>query len=158
LTDGQIAEITTVVNAGEITLGTLALNRAQLPGTQDYARMMITMHTAAQERQTALVAALGLTPTPSTLSTQLTEDAASVSSQLESATAAEVDVLYVRSQVALHGTVLETIDEQLLPNVTADTLRAELVVVRVEVAAHLEQALALLATLEGVDGADAGVP
>jgi predicted outer membrane protein len=158
LNDGQIAEITSVVNSAEISLGTLALNRAQLPATQDYARSMITMHTAAQERQTALVGASGLTPSPSAISAQLTDDVVLVRDQLESATVAELDVLYLRSQVALHSTVLETYDEQLLPNVTSDQLRAELVVARVEVAAHLEEALALLTTLEAVDGADAGVP
>jgi predicted outer membrane protein len=146
------------VNTGEIALGMLALSRAQLPATRDYAQSMVSMHQSAQERQAALVAAIGVTPSPSSISSQLTDDAVRVRSQLESAADAEVDVLYIRSQVELHANVLETIDEQLLPNVSADMLREELVVARVMVAAHLETAQALLVTLEGVDGSDAGVP
>jgi hypothetical protein len=53
--------------------------------------------------------------------------------------------------------VLLTIDEQLLPNVTEELLRADLLVTRAEVATHLEQAQTLLATLE-VGDTDAGVP
>ena len=157
LNDGQIAEITSVVNTGEISLGMLAANRALVPAAQDYAQTMIAMHTAAQERQAALVASLGITPSSSALSARLTEDAARIRTTLESAEALDFDLLYIRTQVDMHARVLLTIDEQLLPNVTEEPLRADLLVTRAEVATHLEQAQAILATLE-VGDTDAGVP
>jgi|GEM_PF-2170676 len=157
LNDGQIAEITNVVNTGEISLGMLAVNRAVVPAAQDYAQAMIAMHTAAQERQNALVSSLGITPSTSALSARLSEDAARVRTTLESADALDFDLLYIRSQVDLHARVLLTIDEQLLPNVTEELLRADLLVTRTEVATHLVQAQTLLATLE-VGDTDAGVP
>lgn len=158
LNDGQIAQITTVVNTGEITLGMLALNRGQVPAARDYAASMIAMHQAAQERQTALVTALGITPSPSSLSDRLAQDAMSIQNTLTTADAASFDLLYIQSQVDLHARVLNTIDEQLLPNVTAEMLRDDLVITRTEVVAHWEQAREILAALQGVDGADAGVP
>lgn len=157
LDDGQIAEIANVVNTGEVALGTLALNRATLPAAREYAQSMITLHTAAQDRQAALLSTLGVTPTPSSLSERLTEDATAIRATLESADDASFDLLYIRSQVDLHARVLATIDEQLVPNVTAEELRAELVLTRAEVATHLEEAQTILATLE-VGDADAGVP
>jgi putative membrane protein len=145
------------VNTGEISLGMLAVNRAVVPAAQDYAQAMIAMHTGAQERQNALVSSLGITPSTSALSARLSEDAARVRTTLESADALDFDLLYIRSQVDLHARVLLTIDEQLLPNVTEELLRADLLVTRTEVATHLAQAQTLLATLE-VGDTDAGVP
>ncbi|HTU57718.1 MAG TPA: DUF4142 domain-containing protein [Polyangiales bacterium] len=157
LNDGQIAEITSVVNTGEISLNTLAATRAIVPAAQDYAQAMVAMHTTAQERQTALVNSLGITASSSALSARLTEDVARIRTTLESAEALDFDLLYIRTQVDLHARVLLTIDEQLLPNVTAEQLRAELVVARAEVAMHLQEAQTILATLE-VGDTDAGVP
>jgi putative membrane protein len=119
---------------------------------------MIAAHNTAQQRQTAIVNALGLTASPSPLSEQLSDNATQTQLQLQNASATEFDVLYIRSQVDMHLQVLQAIDEQLLPNVSAETLRAELVLTRTDVAAHLESARALLATFDGTDASDAGAP
>jgi predicted outer membrane protein len=158
LSDGQIAEVTSVANTGEISSGTLAVNRAVSPAVIDYAQSRIALYQLAEERQTAVVIAIGVTPSPSALSAQLTEDTVRIRTQLESASAAEFDVLYLRSQVELQQRLLTAIDDQLLPNVVADTLRSELVLTRTQVQGYLDTARALLATLEGSDEGDAGVP
>ncbi|HKU38118.1 MAG TPA: DUF4142 domain-containing protein, partial [Polyangiales bacterium] len=156
LTDAQIAAVTTVANSGEVDLGTLAVARAVLPAVRDFAQMMVTMHTAAQTRQSAVLATLGVQIAPNPISTQLEADAMALRGQLTSASAAAFDRAYIQSQVDVHMRVLTTFDEQLLPNATAPALRADLMLARGEVAAHLALARTLLATLD--DLSDAGVP
>lgn len=157
LTDGQIVNFASTANAGEISLAMVALNRAQIPAVRDYAQTMISGHNTAQARQTALATSLQLTATTSPLSEQLSENAAQVLKQLQNASVTDFDILYVQSQIDVHTQVLQALNDQLLPSVSADALQAELLVTRTEVQAHLETARALLVTLETLD-TDAGVP
>jgi putative membrane protein len=156
LSDGQIAEFASAANAGEITVGMVAVTRAQTPAVRDYAQTMISAHNTAQARQTAIVNTLGITTSTSPLSEQLSENAAAVLKQLQNASVTDFDILYVRSQIDMHLQVLQALDEQLLPNVSADALRSELVLTRTEVQGHVESARGLLGLLE--DLSDAGVP
>lgn len=156
LNDAQIAAVTTAANTGEISLGMLALSRAQLPAVRVFAQMLIDMHGVAQTRQNAVLDVLDLEVSGNALSAQLETEAMQVSAQLNAAAADQFDLAYVRSQVDIHTKVLTLIDEQLLPNVSAVALRADLTVARTEVAAHLALATGLLEELQ--DASDAGVP
>jgi putative membrane protein len=155
LSDAQIAAVLSAVNTAETGAGTFALTRATTPAAREYAESMVEMHNTAKERQTALFNALDLTLEPSTLSTQLTDDSTATMTQLMSLTDTEFDAAYLKSQADAHMKVLMIIDEQLLPNVVADTLRAELVLTRTTVAAHLDAARL---ALQPVQEDDAGVP
>jgi putative membrane protein len=156
LSDAQIAAVTTAANTGEISLAMLALTRAQLPATRSFAQMMIDMHSAAQTRQNAVLDVLDLMIAANPVSMQLERDAMQVTTQLNTAAPNQFDLLYIRSQVEIHTKVLSIIDDQLLPSVSAPALRADLVLTRTEVAAHLAAARVLLDQLE--DLTDAGVP
>jgi putative membrane protein len=155
LNDAQIAAVTSTANTGEISLGMLALTRATLPAVRTFAQMMVDMHSAAQTRQSAVLGALNLQISGNPISMQLESDATQVTTQLTAAAADQFDLAYIRSQVDIHTKVLGIIDTQLLPNVSAATLLADLTVTRTEVAAHLAEATALLDQLEN---SDAGVP
>jgi hypothetical protein len=61
LTEAQVVGVAAAINMGEIQAGTLAQTKAVSTQAKDYASMMVTMHTAAQARQTAL----GVTPAAS---------------------------------------------------------------------------------------------
>lgn len=156
LSDAQIAAFTSTANLGEVSLGMLALTRVMLPAVRDFAQMMISMHTAAQTRQNAVLNTLGLTIAASPLSTQLENDAMQVTAQLNAAAANQFDLAYIRSQVDIHAKVLTIVDDQLLPNVSATALRADLTLTRSEVVSHLAAARVLLEQLE--NASDAGVP
>jgi putative membrane protein len=156
LSDAQIAAVTSAANTGEISLAMLALTRAQLPATRAFAQMMSDMHGAAQTRQNAVLDVLDLTVAANPVSMQLERDAMQVMTQLNTAAPNQFDLLYIRSQVEIHTKVLSIIDGQLLVSVDAPALRADLVLTRTEVAAHLAAAQVLLDQLE--DLTDAGVP
>jgi putative membrane protein len=155
LTDAQIAAVLSSVNTAETGAGTFALTRATTPAAREFAQSMVEMHTTAQARQTALFTTLDITVTPSTLSTQLTDESTATMAQLMSLTDTEFDAAYLRSQADAHMEVLMIIDQQLLPNVVADALRAELVLTRTTVAAHLDAARLAAASVQ--EDTDAGV-
>jgi len=156
LNDAQIAAVTSAANTGEVNLGMLALTRAQLPAVRAFAQMMIDMHTAAQTRQNAILDALNLEISANPISMQVESDGTQVTQQLNAASASDFDLAYINSQVDIHTKVLNIIDTQLLPNVSSDTLAADLTLTRTEVVAHLAAATVLQDQLE--DLADAGVP
>jgi putative membrane protein len=155
LTDAQIAAVLSAVNTAETGAGTFALTRATTPAAREYAQSMVEMHTTAQARQTALFTTLNLTVTPSPLSAQLTDQSTATLTQLMSLSDTEFDAAYLRSQADAHTQVLMIIDAQLLPNVVADTLRAELVLTRTTVASHLDAARLAISSVQG--DTDAGV-
>jgi len=155
LSDGQIVAVLAAVNASEISQGTTAMTRAVSEGVRNFAESMVTVHNTAQARQTELAMSLGLASEVSPLSTQLGEDAKTVMAQLTAASDAEFDALYLRTQVDSHMKVLMLIGEHLLPSVTSDELRAELMLTRMEVATHLEGARNASTPLEDTD---AGTP
>jgi putative membrane protein len=144
LSDAQIAAVTAAANRGEIQLGTIALSRARLPEVRAFAQEMITMHGAAQDRATALLQSLNITPVDNNLSTQLEQDAQRAGVMLQNAAASDVDLSYVQSQVDIHTRVLAIFDEVLLPSVTELALRTDLTLVRADVQRHLTEAQALL--------------
>jgi putative membrane protein len=156
LNDGQIVAVLSAVNSSEISSGTLALDRAVSPAVKDFAQSMVTVHNTAQSRQAALATSLNLMVEQSPLSIQIAEDAAGLMTQLSMASDAEFDVAYLRSQVEAHMKVLMLINEQLLPAVQDEMLRAELMLTRDEVGTHHEAARTASATL--ADDADAGTP
>lgn len=155
LNDAQIVAVLGAVNSGEISSGTLAVERAVSSAVRNYAESMVTVHKTAQERQSLLAMELMLTQEPSPLSMQLADDASSLMDQLSAASEAEFDALYLRSQVDNHMKVLMLIEERLLPSVTNEMLRTEIMQTRTEVAAHHEGARNATSTL---DDTDAGVP
>ena len=155
LSDGQIVAVLAAVNASEISQGTTAMTRAVSEGVRNFAESMVTVHNTAQARQTDLAMSLGLMSEVSPLSMQLGEEAKSLMAQLTAASDAEFDALYLRTQVDSHMKVLMLIGEHLLPSVTSDELRAELMLTRMEVATHLEGARNASTPLEDTD---AGTP
>ena len=64
------------------------------------------------------------------------------------AATAEVDLLYMETQVAVHTKVLETLDAILLPSADDTDLKAELEATRDEVKAHLDHAQEILDELQ----------
>jgi predicted outer membrane protein len=153
LSPAQVVGVAAALNTGEIEAGTLAQGKAVSTAAKDYASMMVTMHTAAQQRQ----AALGVAPAPSPEQMTVTTMAATALQNLQTLPAGpSFDTAYLESQVLMHTNARNLIDNLLLPNAAnAPALRDELTRTRGEVVAHLTQAMALLGD-GGVSGADAG--
>ena len=140
LSEAQVLGVLASANQGEINEGNLAPGRASSPAVLAFAARMVTEHTAALNRVTALASSTGLTPVASPTSQALDAISASTVQALTPLSGSVFDVAYIQSQVAAHNTVLNNIDRQLLPSATTEALRSELTTTRAAVAEHLQDA------------------
>jgi len=146
LTEAQVVGVAAAINTGEIEAGTLAQTKATDAATRDFASMMVTMHTAAQARQSAL----GITPASSSQQSTVMSMSASALQALQTVPAGpSFDAAYLQSQIAMHTSALEIIDEVLRPSATTAALRSELTRTRGEVISHLSQARTLAGSRDG---------
>ena len=140
LTDAQIMAVTSAANMGEIMQANAAMPKLTDEDAQEFAMMMIEMHTAAQMRQMMLAEAKNITPQPNALSMELTTESQMIVAEINAASEEEVDQLYMEAQVMVHEKVLETIEDVLIPSADDPDLVEELETSRDEVEAHLEMA------------------
>jgi putative membrane protein len=97
----------------------------------------------------ALAGRLGLTPEENPTSTQLKQGGEQSAVQLGGLSGAAFDRAYIDHEVEYHQTVLDAIDQTLIPNAQNADLRALLEQVRPAIAAHLEHAKRLQTELAG---------
>jgi putative membrane protein len=140
LSEAQVVGLAAALNNGEIAAGTIASGKATAASVKNFAAMMVTMHTAANERAKAL----GIAPADSAPQNEVETMAASVAATLQSTAAgAGFDSTYIETQVVMHTAALSAFDRMLLPNAKTPALVADLQTARSEVVTHLAQAQAL---------------
>jgi putative membrane protein len=135
--DPAIAQVLLTANQSEVALGQLVQRIAVSPEVQIFASSMVTEHSAAIDRETALFQTLGITPTDSATSRELQSASDTLLARMLTLRGSNVDRIYIASQVAVHAEVLDLIDTQLLPAATAPELVTELQTLRTAVTAHL---------------------
>jgi len=140
LSDGQIAEILSTVDSGEIEQAQVALQRATRPEVRDFATHMVDQHTASKQAGAQLASQSGLTPAPSPKAAELKAASEKMLQTLNAADASNFDITYVDGQIAQHATVLKMIEDQLTPAVNDSALRDQLSTARGMVQRHLDQA------------------
>ena len=147
LNDAQLIRLAIVANEGEIQAGQLAVSKASTEDARSYGETMVTEHTAANTRLTALATQLGLTPAESPLSAQLKADATQIASFLNPLAGPKFDVSYLDSQIMAHSKLLFILDGALLGTAQNAELDAELVTLRATSQEHVTHATELQATL-----------
>jgi len=111
---------------------------------KSFAAMMITHHGEAKQKQ----AKLKLKTEESGISTALQSDAGATLDALNANTGKDFDKTYIAAQVNEHQKVLDTINDQLLPNVKDERLKAYLDEIKPKVEQHLQRAKQLQQTLD----------
>jgi putative membrane protein len=152
-TDAEVVGVVMEANSGEVAAGQLAVTRAQVNGTRQFAMTMVEDHTAANQTLMTFSQNSGITPAPSALRTKVATEGQQTLATLQAQPAATFDQAYLQSQVTMHTEVLMLLDTQLLPVVQNPTLRADLTTMRATVATHLAAAQSLLAGLTADGGA-----
>lgn len=147
LSDPQIAHVAVTANTIDIETAKLVEPRTENTEVRAFAETMIRDHTAVNEKAAALAQRLGVTPEENDVSRSLDADAASARSQLESLQGDAFDRAYIDREVAYHQAVLDALDQTLIPSSSNQELRALLQEVRPAIAAHLEHARSLQASL-----------
>jgi putative membrane protein len=145
--DPQIAGIVVTANQIDVDAGKLAKSRSQNKEVKAFAQQMITDHTAVNKQAGALAKKLGVTPEDSDTTKSLEQGAADNIASLKTRKGAEFDKAYVDHEVVYHQQVLDAIDKVLIPSAQNAELKGLITKVRPAIAAHLDHAKHLQATL-----------
>lgn len=140
LSDAQVIRALYVANAGEVEAGQLAKDAAMSQSVRDFAEGMITDHSAANDKLTAVIKKCGIEPADSELTTDMKANHQKMMDDLRKKSGADFDKAYMSAMVDGHEKVLKTIDSKLLPNAKNEDVENYLREVRPTVAKHLEHA------------------
>jgi putative membrane protein len=147
LTDPQIAAIVVAANNADIEAAKLAGTKSTNPEVKKFSERMLTDHNGVNKAATDLVTKLGVTPEENPTSQQFTQTGQQTRQQLSGLSGAEFDKAYAASEVTYHQGLLDGIDNALIPNAQNAELKALLEQTRPAVAAHLQHAQELQASL-----------
>jgi len=146
--DAQIAGIVVAANTVDIDAGKLAEKKSTNKDVQAFARMMVNDHTSVNEKATALVKKLKVTPKDSDTAKSLKAGGDANLAKLKGLKGKEFDKAYVDNEVTYHQAVIDALDKTLIPNAKNAELKDTLVNVRPAFVAHLEHAKHIQATLK----------
>jgi putative membrane protein len=147
--DAQIAAIVLAANTVDSTAGALAQQKGTNAEVKKFGQTMVTDHGGVNKQAVALATKLNLTPEQNPTSQQLTQGGEQSRTQLNGLSGAAFDRAYIDHEVEYHQTVLDAIDQTLIPHAQNAELKALLTQVRPAVAAHLEMAKSLQTKLQG---------
>jgi putative membrane protein len=139
-TDPQIAAIVVTANQVDIDAGKLAESKTKSKDVRDFAKQMVTDHTAVNKSATDLVQKLNVTPEDNPTSQSLAKGGAENVVRLKTLRGAAFDKAYIDHEVAYHENVIDALDKTLIPNAQNAELKALLVKVRPAFVAHLDHA------------------
>lgn len=145
--DAQIAAIVVTANQVDIDAGELAKSRSKNTQVKEFAQRMITDHSGVNKSAVELVTKLKVKPEENDTSKSLKAGGADTIKKLKALNGKDFDKAYVDNEVAYHQTVLDALDNTLIPNASNGELKALLVKVRPAFVAHLEHAKHIQASL-----------
>jgi putative membrane protein len=149
VSDAQIAAIVLAANTVDSTGGVVAQQKGTNPAVKQFGQTMVTDHGGVNKQAVALAGRLNLTPEANPTSNQLTQGGQQSASQLSGLSGAAFDRAYIDHEVEYHQTVLDALDQTLIPNAQNGELKALLQQTRPAVAAHLDMAKNLQKQLQG---------
>lgn len=138
--DAQIASIVVTANQVDIDAGKLAHSKAHSKDVKAFAKQMVTDHTSVNKAAMALAKRLKLTPENNDTSKALKKGGVDNIAHLKTLKGAAFDHAYVANEVSYHQTVIDAMDNTLLPHAQNAELKALLEKSRPAFVAHLEHA------------------
>ena len=146
--DAQIAAIVVTANQVDIDAGAWAASHAGSAEVKEFARRMVTDHTAVNKSAVELAGRLHLTPEDNPTAQSLKKGGEDNVAILKTLSGAAFDRAYVDHEVAYHEAVLSALDTTLIPNASNAELKALMVKVRPAFVAHLDHAKMLQAKVD----------
>ncbi len=146
-TDPQIAAIVVTANQVDIDAGKFAARKTRTKGVAEFAQLMVADHTGVNAAAVALVTRLHVTPESNATSDSLKKGGDENLAVLRGLKGKAFDKAYVDHEVAYHQSVLDAVDQTLIPSAQNADLKALLQKYRPAFAAHLEHAKQLQMTL-----------
>jgi putative membrane protein len=140
LTDSDIAMIMRVANLGEVREGELARNKATDTAVRDFAAMMVTEHTAQNNKAESELARVDVASSDTDLSRQLDAESGAATDQLRSLAGAAFDRSYMDRQITAHQSLIALIDSKLMPTARKKIVKEQLTELRGLADKHLTRA------------------
>jgi putative membrane protein len=147
LADPQIAHVAVTSNSIDSAAGAAAQSKARNAQVRDFAQQMVRDHGAVNKQAVALAQKLNVTPADNDVSRQLQQGAEQARTDLGGKSGADFDRAYIDHEVRYHQSVLDALDNTLIPGAQNAELKALLQQVRPNVAAHLERAKSIQGSL-----------
>jgi putative membrane protein len=155
--DPKIAAVGSVSNMSEIVPSQVALQKAQSPSVRQFAQRMIAEHQRVEQQMQQLLQQKGVTPEHNAYSYQMEQNLQPMMRELNAASGADFDKLYMQHQIASHMSTLHALDTSLIPNARDPQMKTMLQQqVRPAVAEHYAQARRIADTLHGGGSATGG--
>jgi putative membrane protein len=138
--DAQIAHIAVTANAIDSSAGAYAVEHATAAAVKDFARTMVRDHGAVNKQAVALATKLNVTPEDNDVSRGLQEGAGQSRTALEGLTGAAFDRAYMDREIAYHQSVIDALNQTLIPGAQNAELKQLLTSVAPNFDAHLARA------------------
>ena len=140
LSDPEIASVAVTANQIDINSAKIAKERSKNADILKFADLMISDHQSVIDQAVALVKKLGVTPMDNALSKKLNSDAEATIKVLRSKSDADFNKAYIDNEVSYHKAVINTVQDQLIPQSQNAELKALLQKVLPILKTHLEHA------------------
>lgn len=140
INDANIAAIVSVAGGLDIAYGKIAMSKAKDKQVKEFAKRMVTDHSAVQKAAGELLTKLGVTPEENETSQGLAANGVKVKEQLNKLKGKEFDKYYIDNEVTYHELVVNATEKLLIPGAQNGELKATLVSVLPLFQKHLEHA------------------
>ena len=140
LSDSDIAMIMRVANLAEVREGEVARTKATNTDVRDFATMMVTEHTAQNNKAEAELSRANVASSDTTLSRQLDAESGAAADRLRPLSGAAFDRAYIDREVDADQSFLTTIDTKLMPRAKKRVVKEQLTELRKIVDQHLVRA------------------
>ncbi|MFZ1700529.1 MAG: DUF4142 domain-containing protein [Pyrinomonadaceae bacterium] len=149
ITDANIGAIVTVAGGLDIAYGSIAMKTSKSKMVKEFAKRMVTDHTAVQKAVDQLAGKLGLVPEDNDTSRGLAANGVNVKSKLNSMKGKEFDKYYIDNEVAYHELVVNATRDLLIPNAKNEELKQALIQTLPLFERHLEHARSIQRQMNG---------
>ena len=149
ISDANIAAVVLAANDADISNGKQAQLKSKDADVKAFAKQMITDHTSTNDKAKALAQKLSLLPEENDTSRGIKASQDSIRASLKLASGAAFNKAYIDNEVSYHQTVLDAIDNTLIPSAQNAELKQLLTDTRPVVAEHLDHAKTIQSKMGG---------
>ncbi|MDI3290028.1 DUF4142 domain-containing protein [Polyangium sp. 15x6] len=137
---GQILAVVSTIDRAEIEGAKTAHQRTTNDAVRAYAQRLADEHEEAETRIQSLQEKLRVKQEGSEMQSNLRREAERMAERLRTVPAAEFDVTYLDTQIAMHQRAITLLDAQLIPNADSTEIETFLRDMRGSLVQHLTQA------------------
>ena len=142
--EAEMAKILLVANDAEIDAAKLAKKKTDNPAIKTFSEHMISAHKENNKNAKDVAKDANIKPVKNEMAKSLEDDADMKLAELKKLKGPSFDSAYLNQQIAMHETLLKTIDEKFIPAAKSPEWKSFLEKTRVHVSSHIDEAKLIL--------------